>query len=983
MAREYSKGHRAKTMLIAGVSALSLGTGAGLASSAWAQAPVAAPAAEVAEVVVTGTSIRGVAPIGSNLVSVGRDVVEKTAAINATELTNTVPAITTSGAAPVGENVFSYFSPQIHSLAGSASNTTLVIVDGLRMPGGGTQFGQTDPNILPNSAIQRVEVLADGASSVYGSDAVAGVVNYILRRSFDGVEISGRAGRADGWRNYDLGGIWGANWDSGGVYVAASHSYQSPLNADKRDFLSMGDYRPVGGRNVQSYACSPATIRTPASGNNTYLSPTATTAVANTPDNAPCNLSPYGAAIQSNQRSNVLVRVSNQFGERLTVTGTVNYNYLTGSRRQGPGSISNATAFGPGSNRAGQINPFYVAPAGDPNATQESVTWAAILPGDNYGTQSASNDTFYAFGNIDYKLTDTWSVKLSNSLGRSRSSSVSSDVFCGPCALLALNGTSQASGSLTASAVSGANVVALNTPLTAANALDVWQPNGGRTSASLLQRLYSNNSSLTHWNSFNQTKLEIQGELFHMPAGPVRTAVGGEYMWNTQKVYDVSPSAIGNSLQGANYTSFDLERSVYSAYAELVVPLVSPEMGVPMVRRLDLNLSGRYDNYQDVGETTNPKVAANWEVVEGVRLRGNYATAFVAPPMASIGIPSLGYQRSADGAGVSGSFFVPLDLYPEARQLPGCATAVGTCQIGTGINQGLSRSYGIGPGAKPQTGNSWSVGLDFSPPSFSGFTASVTWWANKFEGGVNRPNVTQQLYSAALHDRLTLCPSGCTAAQINAFTNSANGGTLNGTLPATVYFLNNNDQGNLLNLNVQGIDFNVNYRLMTESAGVFTIGGSGTYYTKFTQSFGDTPFSVLNTSGFNSTFPSIQQRYRFHLGWELGRFSIDGFLNYTGKYRNWANGAIIPVTTTAGGIPNGGGDIVKANSVFDLHAEYDLDVAFLKRGSVYIDAKNVFNDDPPFYSGNTGGIGVGGYGYNAFVSNPLGRVVSVGFRAGF
>lgn len=967
--------------LVAGVSALSLM--AALAPSARAQSPASASAADVEEVVVTGSSIRGVAPIGSNLVSVGRDVAEKTAAINATELTNTVPAITTSGAAPVGENVFSYFSPQIHSLAGSASNTTLVIVDGMRMPGGGTQFGQTDPNILPNSAIQRVEVLADGASSVYGSDAVAGVVNYILRRSFDGVEVSGRVGRADGWHSYDLNGIWGANWDTGGVYVAAAHSFQSPMNADKRDFLSMGDYRPVGGRNVQSYACSPATIRTTASGANTYLSPTATTTVANTPDNAPCNLSPYGAAIQSNTRSNVLMRVFNTFGERLTVTGTLNYNYLDGSRRQGPGSISNATAFGPGSGRTGQINPFYIAPAGEPGATQESVTWAAILPGNDYGTQSASNDTFYAFGNLDYKLTDTWSVKLSNALGRSRSSSVSEGVFCGPCALLALNGTSQANGSLTASSVSGANVVALNTPLTAANALDVWQPNGGRTSAALLRRLYSNDSSLTHWNSYNQTKLELQGEVFQLPAGVVRMAVGGEYMWNTQDVKSVDPGNIGNSAQGSNHVSFDLKRSVYSAYAEVVVPLVSPEMGVPMVRRFDLNLSGRYDNYEDVGETTNPKIAANWEVVEGVRLRGNYATAFVAPPLASIGIPSLGYQRSADGAGNSGSFFVPIDLYPQVRQLPGCATAVGTCQIGTGINQGLSRSYGIGPNAKPQTGNSWSVGLDFSPPSLSGFTASLTFWANEFEGGVNRPNVTQQLYSAALHDRLTLCPTGCTTAQIDAFTNIANGGSLNGTLPATVYFLNNNDQGNLLNLDVQGLDFNFAYRLATDSAGDFMIGGSGTYYTKFMQSFGDTPFSVLNTSGFNSTFPSIKQRYRFQVGWRMGAFSIDGFLNYTGKYRNWANGAIIPVTTTAGGIPNGGGDIVKANKVYDLHAEYDLGLGFLTRGSIYVDVKNVFNDDPPFYSGNTGGIGVGGYGYNAFVSNPLGRVVSVGFRAGF
>ena len=137
------------------------------------------------DIIVTGTAIRGVAPIGSNLVSVGAPTIEKTAPVNLSQLVNTVPSISTAGSLAQGENAFSYYSPQIHSLAGSSSNTTLVIVDGLRLPGGGTQFNQTDPNIIPVSAIQRVEVLADGASSVYGSDAVAGVFNFITRRTFD------------------------------------------------------------------------------------------------------------------------------------------------------------------------------------------------------------------------------------------------------------------------------------------------------------------------------------------------------------------------------------------------------------------------------------------------------------------------------------------------------------------------------------------------------------------------------------------------------------------------------------------------------------------------------------------------------------------------------------------------------------------------------------------------------------------------------
>src|SRR3569623_2358552 len=107
-----------KTVLACGVAAIAIAC----ASAAWAQA---AGQCDVEAVTVTGTSIRGVAPIGSNLVSVGRDTLEKIAAINATEMTDTVPAITQAGSAAQGENTYSYYAPSIHGLGGSASNTTL------------------------------------------------------------------------------------------------------------------------------------------------------------------------------------------------------------------------------------------------------------------------------------------------------------------------------------------------------------------------------------------------------------------------------------------------------------------------------------------------------------------------------------------------------------------------------------------------------------------------------------------------------------------------------------------------------------------------------------------------------------------------------------------------------------------------------------------------------------------------------------------
>src|SRR3954469_15521906 len=253
-------------------------------------------------IVVTGTSIKGAqAPIGSNVMSVGVDELERTAATNLSTLVNTIPALSTNGSLAQGENLWSFYSPQIHQLGGSSSNTTLVVIDGMRSPGGGAQFNQTDPNVIPTSAMQRVDVLADGASAVYGSDAVAGVVNFVTRRTFDGLELNSSDGNPDSYETWDLNGIWGTSWDTGGVYIAGQYSHASELWVRDRDWASRGDYRDMGGSNTNSFTCEPATIRvttvssgTAPGGGQIFLSPGASTPVANNAAvNGNCNLSVF------------------------------------------------------------------------------------------------------------------------------------------------------------------------------------------------------------------------------------------------------------------------------------------------------------------------------------------------------------------------------------------------------------------------------------------------------------------------------------------------------------------------------------------------------------------------------------------------------------------------------------------------------------------------------------------------------------------
>ena len=942
----------------------------------------------VKDIVVTGSKIRGVAPIGSNLIAVGQETIEKIAPVNVSQLVNTVPSISSSGSVSQGENAYSYYSPQIHSLAGSSSNTTLVIVDGLRLPGGGTQFAQSDPNIIPVSAIQRVEVLADGASSVYGSDAVAGVVNFITRRTFDGLEANAQFGFADHYHNKDFNFIWGKKWETGGIYVAGGFTQQSKLLNKYRDFASLGDYRPIGGTNTNSYQCSPATIAVPGV-TGVYLSPGATTTVANTIANSPCNNSVYATLLPSQYRANTLFKVTNDFSDRLTVTATLNYSRQETNAPNAPGGLTTATVYGPGSGKGGQINPFFVAPAGSPGATQETVSWLAQTADGKYGRTKSQSDSVYATAVADYKITDDWTATLSDAFGWNRSALDTVNGFCNACALLALNGTSQLSGSTTASAIAGQNVIALNLPLTAVNALDVWRPfgTGNQTSDTVVRNLYRANSENTNFNTFNQLKLDFQGSLFTLPAGAVKLAVGGEYFWTEQTQKISVSNNTGPTTTGSNFRVYNYHRNIKSVYAELYIPVISPEMEIPLVRRIDLSISGRYDKYSDVGDTKNPKFAANWEVFEGVKLRGNYSRAFVAPPLAVIGDPSQGYLYASGSVGVNGGqISVPIANYPTVAQIPGVQCNATTCTIGTPTIQGLRRQLGGGfTNEVPQKGRSWSLGIDLAPRFLPGFVAAATFFTNKFIGGVSSPSPSAIVNSAGLRPLLTICPNQCSQGQIDQFANLANGATISGAVPPQVYFLIDQSSRNALNLTVQGIDAQVTYQRQIGEMGRFTIGTALTYFTKFQQNFGGgSNFSILNTSGYNTTFPSVRFKNRAQFGWEKGGISADLFWNHTGAYRNWISTTVTPITVDAIGNPTGGGDVVKAADIFDLHLQYEFrGESFLRGWQVYVDAQNLFDTKPRFYNGNTSGILGGAWGYNGFVSNPIGRLTSIGLRAKF
>jgi iron complex outermembrane recepter protein len=189
-----------------------------------------------------------------------------------------------------------------------------------------------------------------------------------------------------------------------------------------------------------------------------------------------------------------------------------------------------------------------------------------------------------------------------------------------------------------------------------------------------------------------------------------------------------------------------------------------------------------------------------------------------------------------------------------------------------------------------------------------------------------------------------------------------------------VYYILSVRQENVLNLWVQGIDANANYEIPTDVAGTFRVGAAVTYFTKFDQSIAGSPrFSVLNTTGFNNTFPSVQNQGRGNLGWDFGPVSSDFFVNWIGAYRNWSSTSVAPLIS-AHGIPSGGGDRVAATELIDAHVAYNLPSRF-KGSQVFVDVTNLFDKAPAFYNAT--------FGYDKYAGNVLGRVVTVGVRGKF
>jgi iron complex outermembrane recepter protein len=918
---------------------------------------------ETRDIVVTGTSLRGVAPVGSNLVSVSTEALAATGAQTVTGALQSVPAL--SGTSGQGATS-AFYQPSIHQLGASASNSTLVLIDGHRGPTGGTNHTFLDPNIVPFNMIQRVDVLAEGASSIYGSDAVAGVINFITRKKFDGIQADSALTLRDGTAGYQAGLLVGKSWDDGSAVFGASYIFQDNLRNKDREYTHP-DHRAVSvgnglfGGNFLNLNCAPASIQPIglAGPNNVYPSVTSTTPVANNASGSQCT--PWASLdlVGKEARQNIMGKITLDLSDSLTVGLDLLYSRRRNVSFGSAGSLSPATVFQTG----GQANPFYTNPAGITAASQQIRFDATELFGP--AKNRNDSDSMYASFTAGYEIGSDWHLDFLASAGRDESSTFSEGAINSSAALLALNGTTNGGGNLTLASIPGTTTIVTQLPLTTANALDVWNPKAtNRTSADTLARILDNTNLLRNTTGYQQFRASVGGSLFSLPAGPVMVAVGGELL-KTQLGQFVSRSNAGPARTNSQQLRFDFNRTVYSSFGEINVPVIGPEMGVPLVHKFDLSLAARYDHYSDFGATTNPKVAFNWDIVEGLRFRGNWSTSFVAPPLTILG-DRFGAFGTANWVPGTRSATVDTALFPEIKgTLPGCSATATSCSIAA--LSGIQVTRGD-PNARAQKGSGWSLGFDIAPSLVPGLRAGLTYWNTSFKGGVTGSQLEQVLGIKSANYLMTFYPNCATPAEISAATV---GIPQAGSLAACTNYIYQTLNTNWLNLKIGGIDYQADYDLRTENAGTFSAGISGTEFTKFTQSFGSgATYNILNTAGNNGTFPSVKRKARAYFGWSNGPINARAFANYTGSFRNWAASSTVnPLTRDSNGNPNGGGDVVASLTTIDLNLGYEFQGEFMNGTRISFVASNVFDKAPPYYNG--------GSGFYGLVHNPFGRTMTV------
>ena len=767
---------------------------------------------------VTGSRVARVeTETASPVVVIDRAAIEQTGKLTLGDLIQEMPAMSGAPTNPQVNNGGGDGASTI-DLRGLGSARTLLLVNGRRVV-------NSDVNSIPAAAVERIEILTSGASAVYGSDAVAGVVNFILRRDFEGMTASIDFGitpsHQDGQRS---GGslTFGQVGEKGNIIAGLNYNKFDGISSNDRDFSKdatylysgyvsvLGSSRNPGGRIyfpegsplIDQYGCDSVTLTPGAAGDsqddyrcysgardsynyqatNLIMTPQERTnafflANYQITDNLNAFAEVYHNKTSSNFAIAALPFDANNDG---VVISADNY-YNPFGQNFGPASDTDINQFLTRFTSLGQRRSYYDTTtsqvvAGLEGFVGESWKWDAVY---NYGHYFSENTSY------GYVIYD----QLRDALGPSFMDT-DGVVKCG----------------------SAGAVIANCVPL---NIFNVFDP---QTIATLSQY-----EARPHYQTMRQSRsfeANASGELFNLPAGAVQLAFGAAYREDYQRSEvdfvaiaddtgrcDISQEACSSGLSG--------KYDVTEAYGELYVPILAD---APFAHLLSVTLGSRYSDYSLFGDSTNSKLQVEWRPIENLLLRGTVAEVFRVPRIQDIYAGPQGdspqLRDLCEGYGAAGA--------PRNHE-NACGAGAGATNIPTGgiAPAPTSQSNGIWSGSelvgfdlKPEEGRSYSWGVVYDPQWAPGLSVSLDYWRMYLNDTITRADAQTVVDVCYADDAHPFC------------------GLINRYSDGQVNFIRE-PMVNLGRLDANGWDMAIRYRLPDTAWGNWVFGLDATYINRY------------------------------------------------------------------------------------------------------------------------------------------------------
>ncbi|HYS58021.1 MAG TPA: TonB-dependent receptor, partial [Burkholderiales bacterium] len=685
----------------------------------WVSALIALPAfaqQSIERVEITGSSIKRIdAETALPVQIVTRQEIEATGAANVEQFlqglgvalqgNNNTVAASASGATTGGVSSV--------SLRGLGATRTLVLIDGKRTAGGGTLTDSVsvDINHIPVAAIERVEVLKDGASAIYGSDAIAGVINFILRKDYKGGEVTPYANitQHPGGRGWGANGLvgWGSMAsDSFNATMSFDYKKQDPLYGAQRDFASSG-INVKASNDTTSGNTFPANFAAAdgSFGTRNLLFPGCSNGGAYltySPLFNRCRFdpSPLVSLLPETEQKSVFGTLRYAFASDVEGYGQFSYSDKEQRTIIQPVPLSDQFALPlnhPLVNVApystfGGVDTFLLQGPGRPNASPYYPT--AFVQGITGGP---TPDLL-----IRYRSVLTGNRDLSDISDQTRVVlGLKAPLFGGWDSDTALVHVD----TKVAERVNG-GFPALSQILPLLNSGQV-NPFGPNTPAIQAQADATNfrGDAWKTKTSLDSVVTTVRHDLSQLPGGPLALAVGTD---GRREGFTLNPSpAIQSgdiSGYGGNFLPIDKSRMVGAGYAELVAPVI---------RSVELTGAVRYDHYENVGSKTSPKLGARWQPVREVVLRGSVGKGFRAPSLTDLYQPQV-VGVTANGVSDPARCGKPTGLPPpNDKNTTDCATQF---PITVGGNTAL----------QPETSTNGTLGVVFEPTNNT--SLSLDWW---------------------------------------------------------------------------------------------------------------------------------------------------------------------------------------------------------------------------------------------------------------